>query len=215
MVTLKTLHFNNENVPVITGETVELADFSECEFTRINLSGATFISCNFYDKERNMGCSFHHGNIRETRFINCDLSLSSFSYADVFGAEFLNCRLIGADFENASFANLIAKNKFFCSGKIENCNLSNANLAGIIMEACILRENRWFETDITKAIFKGSDLSNGEFSGIRWTDADFTECDLRGSSLHGLDLRKVNLTGVKLDAWQISFLISELGIIIS
>ncbi|MDC9594765.1 pentapeptide repeat-containing protein [Xenorhabdus sp. IM139775] len=198
-----------------SGKTFELLDFSHYDFSSTNLSEATFIACQFYDEDRSKGCSFRNGMLRETQFLSCNLSLTDFSYSDVFGAEFLHCKLSGASFENARFENYITRKKWFCSGKIEGCNLSNAILAGIIMENCILKGNRWHETDIQKAVFRGADLSGGEFSGIQWTDADFTYSDLRGATLQGLDLRKVNLTGVKMEAWQISSLIANLGIIIS
>ncbi|MDE1482050.1 pentapeptide repeat-containing protein [Xenorhabdus bovienii] len=198
-----------------SNEIFEAIDFSLYDFSSSNLDEAKFISCQFYSKDSREGCSFRNGSLRETSFIQCDLSLASFFNADVFGLELINCRLLGANFINARFMNYISNNKWFCAGKIQGCNLSDAVLQGIILEKCDLRENRWNNTDIRGAVFKGADLSGGEFSDIIWTDADFTYSDLRHSLLQGLDLRKVNLTGVKMDTYQISSLISQLGIIMS
>ncbi|PHM45225.1 pentapeptide repeat-containing protein [Xenorhabdus miraniensis] len=198
-----------------TGNQFEFVDFCDSDFGKKNLNEAIFLSCGFFNKDSDSGCSFYGSKIRNAKFINCDLTLCNFAFADLFGAEFTNCRLIGTSFENASFSEQLTRKKYFCSGKIEDSNLSNASLAGLILENCSLRGNRWYETDITKTDFSGADLSDGEFSGIRWSDGNFTGSDLRGASLQGLDIRKVDLSGVRLDAWQISQLASELGIIVS
>ncbi len=48
---------------------------------------------------------------------------------------------------------------------------------------------------ITGAVFRGSDLSCGEFSSFDWSLADFTGCDLTGGALGELDARRINLDG--------------------
>ncbi|MDX7991753.1 pentapeptide repeat-containing protein [Xenorhabdus littoralis] len=193
----------------------ESVDFSTVCTERQDMSEANFNSCSFYNNDTSSGNTFTGSNLRNTLFTNCDLSMCSFAFADLFGAEFINCRLIGTSFESASFAEQLSGKKYFCSGKIENSNLSSACLAGLLLHNCSLKGNRWNDTDIEKTDFNGADLSGGEFSGICWTDASFTGCDLRGASLQGLDIRKVNLSGVKLDSWQISQLVSVLGVIVT
>jgi len=39
----------------------------------------------------------------------------------------------------------------------------------------------------------------GEFNQIEWQSANFTHCDLTNSDLGELNIRKVNLDGVKID----------------
>ncbi|KAA1192128.1 pentapeptide repeat-containing protein [Photorhabdus heterorhabditis] len=206
--------FNRADSHPFTGGHFEAVDFSEAELEKENMRDAIFHSCNFYNSTTQTGCSFRGCKLRNTIFINCDLTMCSFAFADLFGSEFTSCRLIGASFENGSFADQLTGKKYICSGKIEDSNLSSACLAGLLLQDCSLKGNRWYETDIAKTDFSGSDLSGGEFSGIQWTAANFSGCDLRGSSLLGMDIRKINLSGVRLDTWQVSQLISALGVIV-
>ncbi|HHP1954856.1 pentapeptide repeat-containing protein, partial [Citrobacter braakii] len=57
-------------------------------------------------------------------------------------------------------------------------------------------------------------LSGGEFSTFDWRAANFTHCDLTNSELGDLDIRRVDLQGVKLDNYQASLLMERLGIAI-
>ncbi|MBN4886275.1 QnrD family quinolone resistance pentapeptide repeat protein, partial [Providencia stuartii] len=68
-------------------------------------------------------------------------------------------------------------------------------------------------TVITGSVFRGSDLSCGEFSSFDLSLADFTGCDLTGWSLGYLDARIINLDGVKLDGEQALQLVESLGFI--
>lgn len=203
---------NTADLPAFTGGHFDSVDFSESELNKDNMSDAVFNSCNFYNNETRSGCSFRGCKLRNAIFINCDLTLCRFEFADLFGAEFRDCRLIGTNFERGSFAEQLTGKKYICSGKIENSNLSNASLAGLQLQGCSLKGNRWYETDIEKADFSGADLSEGEFSGIHWSTANFTGCDLRGASLQGLDLRTTDLSGAILDSWQACLLVSALGV---
>lgn len=207
--------FSRADFYPFTGNHYESVDFCEANLEKEDLSEAIFQSCIFYNDASRTGCSFHCSKLRNTVFINCDLTMCQFGFSDLFGAEFISCRLIGSDFENASFAEKLSGTNYFCSGKIEDSNLSSACLAGLLLQNCSLKGNRWFETDIMKADFRGADLSGGEFSGISWTTANFQGCDLRGSSLLGMDIRKMDLTGIRFDTWQISQLFSALGAIIT
>ncbi|WP_254876649.1 pentapeptide repeat-containing protein [Salmonella enterica] len=51
------------------------------------MSDTVFQSCNFYNSETQSGCSFHGCKLRNAVFINCDLTLCRFAFADLFGAE--------------------------------------------------------------------------------------------------------------------------------
>ncbi|CDH18981.1 Uncharacterized low-complexity protein [Xenorhabdus bovienii str. kraussei Quebec] len=93
-------------------------------------------------------------------------------------------------------------------------NLSYTNFADVILEKCELWENRWHETHVLGARFSGSDLSGGEFISFDWNAADFTYCDLTNSILGELDIRKVDLKGVKLESYQVAELLERIGIVV-
>lgn len=54
----------------------------------------------------------------------------------------------------------------------------------------------------------------GEFSSFDWRAANFTHCDLTNSELGELDVRGIDLQGVKLDSYQIAQLMERLGIVV-
>ncbi|CDH30849.1 Uncharacterized low-complexity protein [Xenorhabdus bovienii str. Intermedium] len=118
------------------------------------------------------------------------------------------------DFRGASFMNRVSANIQFCSAYITKSNLSYTNFADVILEKCELWENRWHETHILGARFSGSDLSGGEFISFDWNAADFTYCDLTNSILGELDIRKVDLKGVKLESYQVAELLERIGIVV-
>lgn len=200
------------DIPSFIGENFDNLDFSTSELKKYDMNDAVFHSCNFYNAETRSGCSFRGCKLRNATFINCDLSMCRFEFADLFGTEFSGCRMIGTNLEGGSFAEQLNGKKYICSGKIENSNLSNACLAGLQLQGCFLKGNRWYETDIEKTDFSGADLSDGEFSGIQWATANFKGCDLRGASLQGLDIRTTDLSGAILDTWQACLLVSALGV---
>jgi len=198
-----------------TGLIVQDTDFSGCDFGAADLTDTHFINCNFYDDNSRLGCSFRHGILQDTSFKHCDLSLADFSYAEAFGIELRQCKLQGADFRGANFANMINKRSYFCSAFISQCNLSYSNFSKALLEKCELQENRWNGAQWLSASFSGSDLSGGEFHQVDWQAANFTHCDLTNAELGGLDLRHTNLEGVKLESWQVTTLIENLGLIIT
>ncbi|PMD01405.1 pentapeptide repeat-containing protein, partial [Citrobacter freundii] len=51
-----------------------------------------------------------------------------------------------------------------------------------------------------------------EFSTFDWQAANFAHCDLTNSELGDLDIRGVDLQGVKLDNYRASLLMERLGI---
>jgi fluoroquinolone resistance protein len=94
------------------------------------------------------------------------------------------------------------------------CNLSYANFERQCIEKCDLFENKWVGAHLHGTSMRGSDLSRGEFSSDSWEQLDLRECDLSHVELHGLDPRKVNLSGVKICMWQQEQLLESLGVIV-
>lgn len=56
--------------------------------------------------------------------------------------------------------------------------------------------------------------SGGEFTEFDWNNVNITHCDLTNSDLGELNIRKVDLDGVKIDDWQQSHLLEKLGVIV-
>lgn len=207
-----TLHDEKIDRNRFTGAKIESCNFFNCDFSGTDLSGTEFTGCRFYDRESQKGCNFSRANLKDAIFKDCDLSMADFRNASALGIEIRGCCAQGSDFRGASFMNMITTRSWFCSAYITKTNLSYANFSKVIMEKCELWENRWTGTQIHGANFSGSDLYGGEFSSFDWHAANFTHCDLTNSELGTLDVRKVDLQGVKLDNYQASLILERLGI---
>ncbi|WP_350305015.1 Qnr family pentapeptide repeat protein [Photorhabdus viridis] len=213
---MKTLILCDEKIGrnQFTGEVIENGKFLNCDFSRADLSETQFIGCQFYDQERQMGCNFSYAVLKDASFKSCDLSMANFGNANAFGIEIRECRAQGSDFSGTRFMNMISSRVWFCSAYITKSNLSYANFSKVILEKCELWENRWNGANILGANFSGSDLSGGEFAAFDWRTANFTHCNLTNSMLGELDIRSIDLEGVKIDTYQASELMERLGIVV-
>ncbi|MCT8344252.1 MULTISPECIES: Qnr family pentapeptide repeat protein [Photorhabdus] len=213
---MKTLILCDEKIGrnQFTGKVIENSKFLNCDFSGADLSETQFIGCQFYDQESQMGCNFSHAVLKDASFKSCDLSMVNFRNANALGIEIRECRAQGSDFRGTSFVNMISSRVWFCRAYITKSNLSYANFSKVILEKCELWENRWNGANILGANFSGSDLSGGEFAAFDWRAANFTHCNLTNSMLGELDIRSINLEGVKIDTYQASELMERLGIVV-
>lgn len=188
--------------------------FSKCQFSNIELVGATFESCQFFDGES--GSLFRFCELREATFENCDLALSTFLACGLHDVKFSNCRMPGVTFEKPAFglvrhprskksvrvagffekcnmANAIIRDSDFSSLKILDCDLASADLQGTLLINCSLRR---------------SNLSNAALRHV-----DLTGADLRGADLTGLDLHDLRgFSGMQISASQQHHVLRSLGI---
>ena len=67
------------------------------DFSRVDFSNSDFKNVNF------RSCKFNNAKLQHTKFENCDLSGSSFTYADLFSADLRACDLSGSNFDGADF----------------------------------------------------------------------------------------------------------------
>lgn len=188
--------------------------FVRCDFRRTNLSEASFEHCQFIERGDHEGCQFGYVNLKEASFKECDLSMADFTGAELFGIEIRDSQLKGACFSRARFANYITHNTFFCSAYITRCNLSYADLGDIKLEECELFENRWNGANLVGASFRGSDLTNGEFSQDAWGQFDISGANLSHVDLTGLDIRRVDMANVMICDWQQSQLLENIGVVV-
>lgn len=188
--------------------------FLRCNFSRTQLQDTQFIECVFIEQGDEIGCDFSYAKLQDVQFISCQLSLCSFIGANCFGAKFNQCDLKGADFFRTGFANQISYRNYFCSVEMTKCNLSYANFDNQCIEKCKLNNNRWIGANLQDASLSGSDLSGGEFSPESWRQFKLTGCDLTDIDLDGLDPRRVDLTGVKINPWQQASLLNYLGVVV-
>nr|WP_146147203.1 Qnr family pentapeptide repeat protein [Photobacterium aphoticum] len=198
----------------LSGEVYQHCRFYVCDFSRADLTDTQFIDCQFIARGDIEGCCFAYTQLKEVSFKQCDLSMADFRGADCFGIEFRSCNLKGANFVQASFANYITHQTFFCSAYISDCNLSYTNLENQQLEECELFENRWNGANLQGATLKGADLSRGEFSPEQWGQFAMEGCNLCHVDLTGLDPRLVPLKGVMICDWQQEQLLESFGLVV-
>lgn len=208
--------FNDERISSqrFTGKTLQKCVFNRCKFDGADLTETQFIDCFFYDDLQQIGCSFQNAILKDASFKHCDLTMADFQNIQGLGCEIRECKASGANFSGANFMNMITARTWFCSAYLTKNNFSYANFHNVILEKCELWENRWSGANVLGANFHGSDLSGGEFTEFDWASANFTHCDLTNSDLGELNIRKIDLDGVKIDSWQQSHLLENLGIIV-
>ncbi|SKA63812.1 Qnr family pentapeptide repeat protein [Enterovibrio nigricans] len=208
--------YNNQNFSChdLSGLTFTDCTFIRCDFRRTKLRETSFINCKFTEQGDIEGCHFGSADLRDASFKQCHLAMANFTYANCYGIEFRECDLKGADFLRASFANQVSNRMYFCSAYITACNLSYANFEGACLEKCELFENRWIGANLQGASLKESDLSRGVFSADAWGQFSFQGANLCHAELEGLNPRRVDMSGVKIAAWQQEQILETLGIVV-
>ncbi|EHE2557475.1 pentapeptide repeat-containing protein [Escherichia coli] len=97
-----------------------------------------FINCHFWHPDKQVGCDFSRTTLKEASFVNCDLTMSIFKSADLFGVEIKGCRAMGCNFRQTRLMKKISPRLWMCSAFITKSNLSYADFSGAILEECEL-----------------------------------------------------------------------------
>ncbi|MGJ5204122.1 pentapeptide repeat-containing protein [Bradyrhizobium sp. HKCCYLR20261] len=192
--------------------------FSACEFANVNMSGAHFEDCRFFDTAASAGCTFRFCDLRGAVFRNCDLMLATFNACDLWDVTFSDCRMSGATFEKPAFAfrsprATKAKKAVRLAGMFERCRLDNA-----VLREADLSSLRILDCDLSGAELQGTSLVNASLRGSNLGNAalrlaDLTGADLRGADLSGFDLQAIqSFSGLQVSASQQHHLLRSLGI---
>jgi uncharacterized protein YjbI with pentapeptide repeats len=133
--------------------------FKNSDYSNLELGGKEFVECRF------LNCNFSGSNLSSTDFIDCQFDGCNFSMAKLGNVglktvKFLNCKLIGSDFNVCS--------DFLFSVSFENCQLDYATfhkkkMKGTKFLKCSMKETDFSVTDLTMAIFRDCDLANAQF----------------------------------------------------
>lgn len=109
-------HYLNISFPFneFMGKTLKDICFYNCDFSGTNLRDTHFINCDFFYAENETGCNFTDAILINASFVRCDLSMCTFSRAQLLGIEMSNCIAINTNFRGASFKKTISKNISFC-----------------------------------------------------------------------------------------------------
>ncbi|VAX17320.1 pentapeptide repeat protein [hydrothermal vent metagenome] len=143
----KKINFGEKRIP--RGD-YDNCRFINCKFININLSGFSFIECEFED---------------------CDLSMAKINNTSFKGVKFINCKLLGLNFNDCD--------NFLLMMCFDNCHLNLASfykleLKKIEFRNCDLKEADFTETDLTNSKFENCDLNRAIFSNTKLGKADLS-----------------------------------------
>ncbi|UFZ02223.1 pentapeptide repeat-containing protein [Bradyrhizobium ontarionense] len=192
--------------------------FNQCEFANVNLAGARFEDCRFFDGDSAKGCTFRFCDLRGTTFRNCDLMLATFNVCELWDVTFSGCRMSGATFEKPGFAfrstrQTKSKKPVRLAGTFETCKMDN-----VVLRDADLSSLRIIDCDLSGAELQGTSLVNASLRGSNLTNAalrlaDLSGADLRGADLSGFDLQDIqSFSGMQISASQQHHLLRSLGI---
>lgn len=196
---------------------IDKCNFSLCNFSGSALTNTSFTDCHlvasrFSQQKRNywlFGEKLLTSDLRETSFINCDLSSSDLSEVNAYkmkiinskainmvankinmvGGEIKNSDLSGTSWKDANLEKLNSK-----KSKWNHCNCESAKCSQAKLE-----ENEFFNINAQKAIIKDaslsfSDLANGNFSFIDGEGAQIKHANLQYAILNGAKIAGATLT---------------------
>ncbi|TPN88754.1 pentapeptide repeat-containing protein [Aquimarina algicola] len=123
--------------------------FVNCNFTKTNMSGVTFLECTFDT------CKFESVLIKHT-------SLQEIVFKD--------CKLLGIDFSLC--------NDFMFSVEFDHCNLDltsffNLKMKNTIFSNCSIKQADFTKSDLTNSVFNDCDLYRSTFQNTILNAVDF------------------------------------------
>lgn len=135
------------------------------------------------------------GQLLNINLSGLDLRWSDLTLDKVIDVEMTRCSLCGSNISNASFARCDASHADFrkCTldqVSISDCDLRFANFSGSHMK-CAFRK-----TDISNAIFDGTNLKGGYFSEVTAQSASFKDANMPQTGASFVDFSGSDLSGL-------------------
>jgi fluoroquinolone resistance protein len=162
--------------------------FIRCRFSHADLRDTAFNECQFLDRADTTGCIFTFSDLRQARFLKCDLSLCEIDRSDLFSIEMDACNLRGARLHRIDFSHAYSRKVVRTRATFRGCNLELVDLAEVRMAEC----------DLTASRFREADLSAADLTGAVLRDCDLFKTVLTGAKLEGADLRGAEISGLSL-----------------
>jgi fluoroquinolone resistance protein len=223
--TFQAAHFDNcsaANARFVVGELLSSTwikcRLTKCEFSNLNLAGARFENCHFFDSESTSGCLFKFCNLRGATFESCDLTLSIFFVCELCDVRFADCRMSGITLEKPSFAftsrsSARAKRPVRLAGSFERCNMTNAITKSVDFSSLKIIDCNLANAELEGALFVNTSLRRTNLTNASLRMADLSGADLRGADLSGINLHELHsFSGMQVSANQQHHLLRSIGV---
>lgn len=188
-------------------------EFSGCNFRACDLSRTEFTRCQFNDAGAEHPADFSQANLKEARFVDCNLTVVDFIRVRGYDLTFDHCQMQGSDLSKADFRLPIGSTEL-ASLTINDCNFSYGNLANTYLSGCTLTNSRCLEACFDYCDLSDADLSGSELHNINAVGLSIHGADLRGCSFNNINPREINLEGVRIYFSQLAALLEPLGVIV-
>jgi uncharacterized protein YjbI with pentapeptide repeats len=191
-----------------------LSFFSEQRFEHSHLENTSIVSNEFHD------CTFTSGFFSEAifdhcRFVNClfrdcDLSLMQVPGTFFSDTKFEECRVIGVDWTQADWASVRLQLPItFKRTSIDHSTFIGLSLPAVQIKDCSVVNVDFRETDLSRAILKGSDFSESLF-----LNTDLTKADLRGAINYHINPETNILAGAQFSLPEAMSLLYAMNIVL-
>ena len=230
----------------IGASTIDNSDFVDSDLIGATLSKALikntrFHRCTFGERDDLFletvfeEVDFTGSHLRETYFIEVDLTHSVFDKADLSGSSFIQCCLENSSFNSATlnhvnvieakasgctFDNAQMRNARFVGGNaLKDASFSRADLTEANLRDASLDNADFTQAVLNKADFGGASLTKAVLEKAKAFQTQFIGADLSNASCRRLDLMEGSLMKAKLlgtnfkeaNLYSVSFLNSTLG----
>jgi uncharacterized protein YjbI with pentapeptide repeats len=199
------------------GEDLAGAEFSNCRLVSSNfrgadLSSALFERCVAFSPGDESSADFSFANLREARFLHCDLTAVELANTRAYGLCFDHCQLMGASLAGADFRLPIGSSADLAEFTMSNCNFAYGDLSNTFCKDCQLLDNRMVEALLDNTVLEGASLRGCDLSNIEGKGLLLRGADLRGAVFNNINPRNIDLTGVRITLEQVQYLLEPLGI---
>lgn len=166
--------------------------------------GFTIDSCIFKNVKFN-NCSLQNVDLMDTRFENCDLSNIDFSRGSIHRVEFIDCKLLGAKFDEGSlidvlFQGALGKYSNFAFAKFKGVNIINCNFQEAVFQQVKKGKLAFIDTDLTSSYFNKTSLDKMDLTTCEIGAIDVEIDDIAGAivtPMQALDLTRLMRLTVK------------------
>ena len=186
-------------------EFTETKIFEKIDFTINPLpigeyESCTFQNCIFYDTSLS-NIIFH-----DCIFDGCDLSLAKVKNTTFSNIRFLNCKLLGIQFNEC--------NNFLLSVTFEDCLLKLSSFARLKLKGTTLVRCNMHETDFSEADFSNSTFENCDFHRALFYNTNLEKADFRSAFNYSLDPEKNKIKKARFSQADVFGLLDKYNIVI-
>ena len=174
------------------GAEVLSTSFEECVFRRCAFPGTMFRSCDF----------------TSCLFLRCDLGLVRLLNSSFSGCRFEDSKLLGINWTEARWAaSKLWRPVHFFRCVLDHSTFLGLDLTEVHIEECVAHDVDFRDSNLTRALFRGTDLDGSLFA-----NTDLTEADLSAARNYRIRSAENRLRGTKFSMPEAMSLLEGLDI---